>query len=331
MKAIEFAAYGIPHEVCRCVDVDDPGEPGPEELVVDIEASAINPADLLILEGRYPGPTELPARLGIEGVGRIVAKGGSVSDFEIGDRVVSLERANWAQKVRIPAARAVRMPQDVDVLQLAQLKANPPSAMLMLRDCPDPQPGDWVIQNAANSGVGRHVVGLARAAGLRTVNVVRRKDAIAPLKEIGADVVLVDGDGLVDRMQAQTGGAKAKLALDAVGGDATRRLADCLADGSTVITYGFLSGEPCMVTPHQLILHDITLKGFWMVKEGGRMSPADLHAMYRELAERFGDGTLHVPVEATYGLEDIATALEQSWRFGRNGKVVLTPNGPVKN
>lgn len=329
MKAIEFARHGVPHEVCRCVDIDEPGPPGPDEVIVEIEASAINPADLLILEGRYPGPAELPAQLGIEGVGRVVATGNAVDGLEVGDRVVSLERANWAQRVRIPAARAVRMPRDVDVLQLAQLKANPPSAMLMLRNYVDLEPGDWVVQNAANSGVGRHVIRLAGADGIRTANVVRRKEAIAPLEEIGADVVLVDGDDLGERMREATGGSGAKLALDAVCGDATRRLADCLEDGGTVVNYGFLSGEPCMLTPHQLVLHDITLKGFWMVKEGGRMTPSELHAMYRELAEKFGDGTLHVPVTATYTLDDIAAALEQSWRFRRAGKVVLTPNGPI--
>lgn len=331
MKAIEFSHHGTPHEVCRCVEVDEPGAPGADEVVVEIEAAAINPADLLILEGRYPGPPTLPARLGIEGVGRVVAKGNAVRDLNIGDRVVSLDRANWAQRVRIPAARAVLMPDGVDILQLAQLKANPPSAMLMLRNYVPLQSGDWVIQNAANSGVGRHVIRLAQARGIRTVNVVRRQDAITPLKEIGADVVIVDGVDLLERMRAATGGARAKLALDAIGGDATCRLADCLDDDGTVVTYGFLSGEPCVITPHQLVLHGITLKGFWMVKEGGRMTPDELHAMYRELAGLFGDGTLHVPVEATYGLEDIATALERSWRFGRRGKIVLTPNGPVSD
>ncbi len=199
----------------------------------------------------------------------------------------------------------------------------------MLRNYVDLKAGDWVIQNAANSGVGRHVVRLAKAAGIRTANVVRREDAIAPLTEIGADVVLLDGDDLGARLRAATGGAGARLALDAVCGDATRRLADCLEDGGVLVTYGFLSGEPCMITPHQLVLHDITLRGFWLVKAAGRMAAEDLHAMYRDLADRFGDGTLHVPVEATYGLDDIATALERSWRFRRAGKIVLTPNGPV--
>ncbi len=329
MKAIEFASHGVPHEVCRCVDVPEVGPPQAGEIVVEILASAINPADLLIVEGRYPGPEVLPARLGIEGVGRIVAVGSNVEDLAVGDRVISMDRQNWAQQVRIPAARAVKITADADPLQLAQLKANPPSALLMLRDYVDLEPGDWVVQNAANSGVGRHVIRLAAARGIRTANIVRRPGAVAPLKEIGADVVLVDGDDVGARMRAETGGVGARLALDAVCGDATRRLADCLADGGVVVNYGFLSGEPCMLTPHQLVLHDITLKGFWMVKAGGAMTAEQLRTMYQKLASLFADGTLHVPVEETYGLEDIAAALERSWGFGRAGKIVLTPNGAV--
>ncbi len=329
MKAIEFASHGVPHEVCHCVDVADVGPPRAGEIVVEILASAINPADLLIAEGRYPGPDTLPARLGIEGVGRVAMVGPAVEDLAVGDHVISMERQNWAQKIRIPATRAIKVGQDVDLLQLAQLKANPPSAMLMLRSYVDLSPGDWIVQNAANSGVGRHIIRLAAASGVRTANIVRRADAVAPLKDIGADVVLVDGDDVGARMRAETGGAGARLALDAVCGDATRRLADCLADGGVVVNYGFLSGEPCMITPHQLVLRDITLKGFWMVKAGAAMAPDELRAMYLDLAARCADGTLHVPVERTFGLDDIAEALERSWRFRREGKIVLTPNGPV--
>ena len=73
MKAVQFARHGVPHEVCDCVELDDVGAPEADEVVVEIEAAPINPADLLIIEGRYPGPETLPAGLGIEGVGRVTA------------------------------------------------------------------------------------------------------------------------------------------------------------------------------------------------------------------------------------------------------------------
>jgi NADPH:quinone reductase-like Zn-dependent oxidoreductase len=209
------------------------------------------------------------------------------------------------------------------------LKANPPTALLMLRNYVELNPGDWVIQNTANSAVGRHVIGLARARGVHTVNLVRRESLIGDLKGIGADVVLVDGPAIAEMVKAETDGASIKLGLDAIGGEAAMRIADCLADSGTVVNYGFLSGEPCMITPHQTIVHGITLTGFWLVKALREMARPDIESLYRELCERFADGTLHVPVAATYGLGEIRQALVDAEHEGRDGKILLTPNGPV--
>ena len=71
MKVIELIGNGVPNKVCRCVEVADVGAPAPNEAVVQIAASAINPADLLIFEGRYPGPDVFPARVGIEGASMV--------------------------------------------------------------------------------------------------------------------------------------------------------------------------------------------------------------------------------------------------------------------
>ena len=329
MKAVEFARYGVPHEVCDCVEVQDVGAPEADEVVVEIEAAPINPADLLIIEGRYPGPDALPAGLGIEGVGRIIAIGAQAADLSVGDRVMSLARTNWAQRIRIKAAQAIRLPAGLDVLQAAMMKANPATALLMLRDYVDLSEGDWVIQNAANSAVGRHVIRLARARGIHTVNVVRRESLIAPLKDIGADLVVVDGDDLADRVREQSDGAAARLAIDAIGGEATLRLADCLADGGTVVNYGFLSGKPCMITPHQAIVGGIALKGFWLTGLFRTAPPEEIRGIYAEVARHLAEGTLEAPVEATYDIADIKEALAHAEREARDGKILITPNGPV--
>ena len=122
----------------------------------------------------------------------------------------------------------------------------------MLRDYVDLEPGDWVIQNAANSAVGRHVIRFCHARGVHTANVVRRESLREELTAIGGDVVAVDGDDLAGRVRAEAGAdARIRLAIDAVGGPACQHLADCLSDGGTVVNYGFLSGDPCMITPHQ--------------------------------------------------------------------------------
>ncbi len=330
MKAIHLREHGRPDAVCDCVEVDGVGAPADHEVVVEIEAAAINPADLLIIEGRYPGPAELPAPIGIEGAGRIAEVGSAVGGLEPGDRVFSLERSNWAERIRVESSRVIKVPDALDIRQAAMLKANPPTAYLMLRDYVDLRPGDWVIQNAANSAVGRHVIRLARARGVRTANVVRRESLCEELEGFGADVVAVDGDGLADRVRAQTGpDASIRLAIDAVAGPACLRLADCLSEGGTVLNYGFLSGEPCMITPHHAIVHGVTLKGFWLMRFMRGAARADIEALYAEMAERFIDGTLNVPVEAAYRLEDIGQALAHAMREGRSGKVLLTPHGPI--
>lgn len=329
MKVVEFARFGVPREVCRCIEVADVGAPGDDEVVVEIEASPINPADLLMIEGRYPGPSELPARLGIEGVGRVAAVGGGVTALAVGDRVISLPRANWAERIRIKAAHAIKVPEDGDVLLLAMVKANPPSALMMLRDYVELKPGDWVIQNAGNSAVGGHVIRLAKARGLRSVNLVRRASLIDRLKADGADTVVVDGEDLGARVAAECGGAEIRLALDAIGGEATLRLADCLADGGTIVNYGFLSGRPCMLSPDHAIVHGLTLTGFWLRRGFEKMSQAEIREMYQEFSRMLSDGTLRVPVEATYGLDDVAEAVAHAGREGRDGKILLTPNGPV--
>lgn len=330
MKRIELHRHAAPDEACRCVELADPGPPGPGEALVRIRAAAINPADLLIFEGRYPGPGELPAPVGIEGAGEVVAVGEGVEDLAPGDRVMSMGRANWAQTLLSPRALLVRLPAELNWRDAAQLKANPPTAELMLSDYAELQPGDWVVQNAANSAVGRHVIRLASARGCKTANIVRRAELIPELEAHGADLVVVDADDVGAEIRRRVGAeARVPLGIDAVGGDGSRKLADSLSDGGVVVNYGFLSGEPCHITPYHTIIHDISLRGFWLVGYMRRTAPAEIAAMYDRVAANFISGVLDSPVEAAYGLDDIAAALAHAARGGRGGKILLTPNGAL--
>ena len=177
------------------------------------------------------------------------------------------------------------MPDDADPLQLAMLKVNPATAWMMLKDYVRLEPGDWLIQDAANSGVGKALIRLARDEGLRSVNVVRRPEPAKGLQALGADVVLVDGEDLAERVAEATKGASVRLGIDAVGGGQVTRLADCLAEGGTVVNYGLLSGEPCRIRSDQLIFKGITLTGFWLQKTLTAMARTELERLYRALAE----------------------------------------------
>lgn len=331
MKAAELKQFGIPEQSVECIDIAEPDQPAADEVIIDLEACPINPAELLLIQGKYASRPPLPARLGIEGVGVVTALGSAVDDLQPGERVMSLSRNNWVQRCRLKRQEVIKLPADIDVQQAAMLKVNPATAYSMLKNYVNLQAGDWVVQNAANSGVGTGVIQLARTLGVHTINVVRRESLIAPLKALGADVVIVDGDDLGARVRAELGaeiGADkpVKLAIDAVAGAACMRLADCLSDEGVVVNYGLLSGDPCMITAEQTVFRGISLTGFWLAKTMRSMDHQTLQTLYTELAGKIVDQTLHTAVEAVYPLDQVQTALAHANREGRDGKILLAPN-----
>jgi len=328
MKRARVSRFGKPSEVIELVDIDLPA-PGPGEARIKIAASPINPADILKCRGHYgygESVPKMPHWAGVEGAGHVVELGAGVDNVKVGD-LVNLARVEgvWGEEVIVPAAQLNAFPTEADPLQVAMLTVNPPTAELMLTDFVDLEAGDWVIQNAANSAVGHHVIRLAKARGCKSINVVRRDALIAPLKSHGADVVVVDGDDLLDRVAAETGGALARLGIDAVGGAATARLAACLAPGGTVVNYGLLSGEDCRMPPRLLVFNGIALRGFILPGALAARSPADVGALYKRLLGQIMDGALAVDIEQTYPLDRIRDALDHAERGGRSGKILITP------
>jgi mitochondrial enoyl-[acyl-carrier protein] reductase / trans-2-enoyl-CoA reductase len=329
MKRIDIAAYGSPQEVANCVEVPDVGAPGPGEVVFDVLAFPINPADILFCRGSYRLRSPLPATPGAECVGRVAAVGAAVSNIRPGDLVIHMQRENWVQRRRIRATEAIRLPAGFDPAQAAMLRINPATALLLLEDHVDLKPGDWVIQNVANSAVGRHLIVLARARGVRTANVVRRADVAGELQALGADAVLIDGPDLARRAAAATGGAPIRLGIDAVSGDACKRIADCVAAGGVVVSYGAIGGEADLVFSRAALSRGVSLEGFTLGDGLAKRSAGEVRALYAGLAEKIRDGVLRAPVEATYPIDDIKQALAHAQRGGRNGKVLVLPNGPL--
>lgn len=315
----------VPQDVIQAAAFERPVLAAGQALVA-VLAAPINPSDVLMLTGQYGQLPPLPAVGGSEGVGRVVELGADTQGLAPGQTVLLPAGAGtWATHVVAPAARLVPLPGEADPRQLAMLTVNPPTASLLLSDFVALQPGDWLIQNGANSGVGSYVIQLARLRGFKTVSIVRRESAVAGVLAQGADVVLVDGDDLAERVKAATGGAPIKLAIDAVGGKATMRLAQTLANGATVVNYGALSGEPCIVTPRELIFNDVTLKGFWLAKWFRITPPARQIALLTELAGLIASGQLGTPIQATYDVADIKAAVAAAAAGERTGKILVVP------
>lgn len=326
MKVVQQVAYTNPRDAVICADVDDLAEPQGEQVVLEMEAFPINPADVLTLTGSYAARPPLPTLLGAEGVGRVIAVGPDVSGIEVGDRVMPLDRDNWVQRKLVPASQAVKVDPDGDPLQLAMLKVNPATSYLMLNRYVDLQPGDYVVQNAANSAVGLGVIALAKRKGIRTINVVRRESLKSELESRGADLVVVEGEDLSERVRAAVGDAPVRLALDAVAGTSCLHLSQCLSDEGIVVNYGLLSGQPCAINASETVFRSISLQGFWLAKMLRNMGEPERTSLYAELTPLLADGTLSPPIEATYGIEQIKDAVEHAARAQRGGKILVTPN-----
>ncbi len=328
MKKVEITDYGTPENVAHCIEAPDVGAPGRGEIVFDVLAFPINPADISFCRGNYRLHPPLPATPGAECLGRVAAVGSGVSDIRPGDLVINMQRENWVQRRRVAAGEAIPLPAGLDLKQAAMLRINPATAQLLLEDHVALNPGDWVIQNVANSAVGRHLIVIAKARGVRTINVVRRDDVEGELKGLGADVVLADGPDLAARARQAAGGAPIRLGIDAVSGEACKRIADSVADGGVVVTYGSMSGADPVIS-RAALGRGISIKSFMLGDGLAKRTREQVRSLYADLAAKLRDGVLKAPIDATYPIDDIKAALAHAQRGGRHGKVLVLPNGPL--
>ena len=329
MRQVLIDRYGTPWEVARCADVPDVGAPAADEVVFDVLAFPINPADMWFCRGSYRLKPPLPATPGAECVGRVAAVGSAVTHVKPGDLVINLQRENWAERRKVKGDDAIPLPAGIDLKQAAMVRINPPTALLMLSDFVDLKPGDWVIQNAANSAVGRLLIVLAKQRGLRTVNVVRRAELAGELSALGADIVLVDGDDLARRVVEATGDGRIMLGVEAIGGAATGRIVDSVSTDGTVVHYGSMSGEDPRAGRSNFIYRGVKLTGFMLGRFLARRSPAEIRAIYADLAGQVMAGKLRAPVDTVYPIENIKEALAHADKGGRNGKILVSPNGAI--
>lgn len=333
MKAVLHHRFGPPADVLELVD-QDPEVPGEHDVLIRVEATPIHVGDLKNIAGqktmiRHPGSGDdltvaLPQIPGVEGVGRIVQTGAAVADFRVGDRcLLPLQCGSWREYVRADSRRLFPAPEG-DALQLS-LMVNALTADLALRDLAALKAGDWFVQNAANSNVGRNVIRLAGLRDIRTVNIVRREDVVDELFELGADVVLLDGADLPRRVRLATGAAPLTIGLDSIAGPATARLAACLDDGAVVANMGAMSDQPCELPVWILHYKRICLRGYYA---GWNMERRDHSAKLKlvaELSSSISTGVLRARIAGTYPLSEFREAVLHAGRAGpsRDGKIVF--------
>ena len=323
ISAAVYEKHGNPADVLH-IETRRGITPCADEALVKMLAAPINPADLNQIEGKYPVRPELPATPGFEGAGVVTELGAGVKGLTSGALVILPHNVGtWRDAVAAKAEDLVVVPDEIDPVQAAMLKINPLTAWRLLHDYVDLQKGDWLIQNAANSAAGGDVIQIAHALGYKTVNIVRRAELIDELRGEGGDVVLVDGDNLREEVKSATGGAPIQLGLNSVGGDSALRLANCLAPGGTLVSFGAMSLQPLKIPTGLLIFKDLRFRGIWINKWYDNATPSERMETFRPLFDMARRGLLKTKVEKAYPLNDVKAAVAHAAQGKRSGKIIF--------
>ena len=288
--------------------------------MVHMLSAPINPADLNMIEGKYGEARPLPDVPGNEGCGRVIAVGVGVDRSWVG-RLVLVANQAWRESGNWPVAGLVAVPDGLSADRAAVLRVNPPTAWLLLQEFATLRPGDWVLQNAATSAVGRAVIEIARHHGWKTLNLVRRAAAAEELRALGAEAVVVDDGDMAAAAQEVLGGAVPRLALNAVGGISATRLAGLLGPGGTLVTYGAMSKEALKIPNGFLIFRDLVFRGFWLTRWLRAASPADRDTLFGNVFRLAASGCFAPRVAPEFPLAEVLPAVARAAEGG--GKVLL--------
>ncbi len=324
-KRIIHKSYGKALEVLELEQYEAP-EPKQGEILIKLAYANINPSDMGMIGGSYKHLRDLPATAGREGVGIIETVGSDVpSKFKPGQLVkIPSDTPAWQSHFICDPESLYTIPEGIEAEQAATAFINPPTALLLLKDIVTLNQGDWVIQNAGNSAVGTWVIQIAKALGLHTISLVRREELIEPLKQMGADIVLLDDDEYPKQLKELTKGQKPKLALNSIGGQSVSRLIKSMANGGTCVTFGGMVGDPVRFPTRYLIFNDIHLCGFHLDTLLRTKPQEYIESLYNEVFDFIKSDHIHTPIEKVYALEDFSVAIEH-FSGPRFGKILLRP------
>lgn len=293
------------------------------DVLLQIHASPINPADLNYIQGTYGIKPELPSTVGMECSATVLESRSEA--LSPGDSVFPISQiGGWSTHTVTPAENLIKLPAGIDPLQASMLKVNPATAWLLLNHFEKLQPGDWVALNASNSGVGQCVVQLAASMDINTVCFLRNENLIPELTSLGANLVLPDTTEGYETAKQAIAKTKAKLAFNAVGGESALRLMKLLAPSATHITYGAMGRKPLTIPNGPIIFGDLRIRGLWVTEWIKHATRPKIEETYRSLAHMILKGSLKQQVDSAHSLENFTTALSRLDAQDRSGKVLFS-------
>ncbi|XP_022089399.1 enoyl-[acyl-carrier-protein] reductase, mitochondrial-like [Acanthaster planci] len=330
-QALIYGDYGDPVKVLKLTEIELPPLDS-TSVKIKMLASPINPADINTIQGVYPIKPDLPCVGGFEGVGEVTEVGGHVTEVKPGDRIIPAMSTlgTWRSHLVCPVNHVMSVPRDTPTLIAATFKVNTCTAYRMLSDFVELQPGNCIIQNAANSGAGQAVIQIAAARGLKTINIVRDRPNLEELKsflqDLGATTVVTEESLRGPDSHILKEMPKPKLALNAVGGkSAIIALVKALDNHGTVVTYGGMSKQPVIVPTGSLIFNDLKFVGYWMSRWHERTAKSEeTKRMITQICQWGIAGQLKAPRHRLVPLSEYASAVDAAQQPYVSQKQIFT-------
>jgi NADPH2:quinone reductase len=321
MKAVRIHEFGGV-DVLRWEEVPVP-RPRPHQVLIKVDSSGVNYADIMRRQGGYPGP-DLPATLGLEAAGVIEEVGEEVTDLTVGQRVMGMGPQGNAEYVAVNANLVFPYPETTNPVQAGGMPIVFLTAYHLLKTRGQMQTGDTVLVQAGASGVGTVATQLAKAWGARVVTTASTQDKLDLSSSLGADVAInYTTQDFEEEVKKLTDGKGVELVLECVGGPVLEKSLRCVAPYGRLISYGNASGTPASLPSSDFTSANRTIIGFSM----GR-SPAGMLDHKKAMAELFpmiSSGRARLIVDQVIPMAEASKAHQHLSNRGTRGKVILVP------
>jgi NADPH:quinone reductase len=326
MKAWQVQQLGDPEQALRLEEVEEP-EPGRGEVVVEVEAAALNFFDILLCKGEYQERPDLPFTPGGE-ISGTVHQAGEGTSMRADQRVIAtppLPRGGYAQKVAVPESSVFQVPESIPHEKAAALPITYQTAHVALHQRAHLKAGETVLVHAGAGGVGSAAVQIAKAAGARVIATAGGPEKVEVCEGLGAEVAIdYREENFVEVVKETTEGRGADVIFDPVGGDVFEGSRRCVAFEGRILVIGFAGGRIAEAPTNHVLVKNYSVVGMhWGLYT--RVMADLVHDTHEALIHLYEAGEIDPLIYQTVPFDDLPQALNLLGSRGTYGKLVARP------
>jgi NADPH2:quinone reductase len=325
MRSWRVRELGAPRAVLKLEEVEDPS-PGPGEVVVEVEAAALNFFDILLCRGEYQESPELPFTPGAEVAGRI-SELGEGSGLRVGQRVIAtpFPSGGYSEMVKVPASSVFPIPDTMPFETAAAMHTTYQTAYFAFHRRANLQEGEVVLVHAGAGGVGSAAIQIARAAGAKVIATAGGAEKVETCRQLGTEVAIdYREDDFIEKVKGVTEGRGADVIFDPVGGDVFDASRRCVAFEGRIVVIGFASGRIAEAPTNHLLVKNYSVVGLhWGLYR--TMMPHLLREAHEELVRLYQAGRIDPLIQEVVPFDEVPEALDLLGSRGTRGKLVTRP------